>query len=354
MRSSWLLPLFLTLYVLAAPSLAGCDLFGPEDDERPQGRVVFTKFDTTTQMSFVYAMNTDGSDLTQLSFKDEPFVFPGTNDTLPSFGSAYSPRWSSDGKHIAYEASFGFDESHIVLMNADGSEKRNLTPPRGYAIGPEWSPDGRRLLYQQGTYLGAIVAAYVVELGSSNSNCLDLENEACSRVPIPRERIPYKGQSVRLFPSNVRWGPRPGTFYVRGSTSNDPADQDARETYVVDASTGRIIEQVTPNRAFEGLYDISPDGTRSLFAEGDYGENRKIYIAPIERGAAKALTSGPHDSHPEWANDSRHAVYVKAQDGNSSSLHLVDAQTSEAWQASSLLVDSSPADLFIPKAESGR
>ncbi|MBD3399636.1 MAG: hypothetical protein GF399_04825 [Candidatus Coatesbacteria bacterium] len=57
----------------------------------------------------------------------EEFVCPG-----------YWPNWSPDGRTIAYN-----NEGLILLMDADGSNRRELIP----GLYPEWSPDGRLLTY---------------------------------------------------------------------------------------------------------------------------------------------------------------------------------------------------------------
>lgn len=56
------------------------------------------------------------------------------------------PKWSPDGSTIAW-VSGAPGNSHIWIMNSDGSGKRQLTTAAGMQGWPEWSPDGTRLLY---------------------------------------------------------------------------------------------------------------------------------------------------------------------------------------------------------------
>ncbi len=60
---------------------------------------------------------------------------------------AYFPAWSPDGEQIAYVVSAaGIQEEDIYVMNADGSNPRNLTPGTQAAnTHPVWLPDGRIL-----------------------------------------------------------------------------------------------------------------------------------------------------------------------------------------------------------------
>lgn len=81
----------------------------------------------------IWVMNADGSDKRQLT--DDP--------TLQC-----NPYWSPDGTKIVYES----DESgnrEIWVMNADGSNQTQLTTiAPGHARYPSWSPDGVKIVYR--------------------------------------------------------------------------------------------------------------------------------------------------------------------------------------------------------------
>lgn len=69
----------------------------------------------------------------------------GTNQKRLTFYSdeSYSPKWSPDGKSIAWARSNG-----IWLMNADGSQQRELIG--NLAHDPCWSPDSRTIAFARG------------------------------------------------------------------------------------------------------------------------------------------------------------------------------------------------------------
>jgi dipeptidyl aminopeptidase/acylaminoacyl peptidase len=83
----------------------------------------------------IYTMNSDGTGVTNL--------------TNHSFDFAFSPSWSPDGSKIAFDCVKPLGGEDICVMNADGSDVRNLTPenPNGVDGLPDWSPDGTKLVY---------------------------------------------------------------------------------------------------------------------------------------------------------------------------------------------------------------
>ncbi len=61
--------------------------------------------------------------------------------------SATTPRWSPDGKKIAYVTG-----SQIWVMDADGDDKEQVTKISTGAAGPVWSPDRRWIAFTSDVY----------------------------------------------------------------------------------------------------------------------------------------------------------------------------------------------------------
>jgi DNA-binding winged helix-turn-helix (wHTH) protein/Tol biopolymer transport system component len=57
-----------------------------------------------------------------------------------------APRWSPDGRRIAFMATIGLSPA-IYVVGADGSGLRRLTARSIWMGGPEWTPDGAGLIY---------------------------------------------------------------------------------------------------------------------------------------------------------------------------------------------------------------
>ena len=81
----------------------------------------------------IYVMSADGSEEMRL-----------TNDPAPDFFAS----WSPDGRSIAFSSGRDDPESlNIYLMNTDGSGQTRLTNNPAWDWAPSWSPDGRSLAF---------------------------------------------------------------------------------------------------------------------------------------------------------------------------------------------------------------
>ena len=99
----------------------------------------------------IYTMNVDGSDVRKLTSQ---------------VGYDGGPWWSPDGKQIVYRAYHPTDPTELKdykdllaqrivrpskmelwLMNADGTNQRQITRLGGANFGPSWTPDGKRIIF---------------------------------------------------------------------------------------------------------------------------------------------------------------------------------------------------------------
>ena len=135
----------------------------------------------TTTRSDIWTMNLDGSDRRPLVVAPEDQWYPsfspdmrkvlfattappggrrievmdvasGVISTLfdhsaASFDSA--PAWSPDGRQVAFESNLDGD-SEIFVMDADGTNVRQLTHNTLWDEGPAWAPDGTKLAFSSG------------------------------------------------------------------------------------------------------------------------------------------------------------------------------------------------------------
>ncbi|TCS93147.1 TolB family protein [Hazenella coriacea] len=109
-------------------------IINSEPDWSPDGsKIIFHS--NRTDRSHLYVMNANGSNVKQLTglHNDE--------------SSEYSAHFSPNGKKIIFGRA-GHGNADIYIMNADGSSQINLTKDFDQAVAtPIWSPDGKKILY---------------------------------------------------------------------------------------------------------------------------------------------------------------------------------------------------------------
>ena len=94
------------------------------------------------------------------------------------------PDWSRDGKRVVYSSYLGRQWHQLWLMTADGGDPFQLTYGEGDATAPRWSPDGKR------------IAFITNEGGNTGLRIVDVPGGKIERVAIDR-RI-YLGPMGRL------------------------------------------------------------------------------------------------------------------------------------------------------------
>jgi len=97
-------------------------------------RIAFTTPVTPTDRA-IFTMAADGSELVKV------FEVVGAYDSAPN--------WSPDGSQIAFESNQDGD-MEVYVMDADGTDVRQLTQDARHDEGPVWAPDGKRITYTSG------------------------------------------------------------------------------------------------------------------------------------------------------------------------------------------------------------
>ena len=95
----------------------------------------------------------------------------GVKKKLTAQGRNNWPRWSADGRHVAYSSS-----GDLWVMNADGTGKREVTTT-GKDLKPAWSADGKQLVFIR---LQANGSGDLFRLPSSGGAVTRLTNDAAT------------------------------------------------------------------------------------------------------------------------------------------------------------------------------
>src|SRR5437868_5124238 len=183
-----------------------------------------------------------------------------------------APRWSPDGRWLAFLSSREDEHAQVWLLDRSGGEGRKLTSFGGDVEDYVWAPDGKRL------------AAVVGDADTA---------KAKTPAPIVIDRFQFKQEEIGYL------------------------GKERRHLYLVDVETGKG-PILTPGPYDELLPAWSPDGRSLVFvskrrADFDRDNNWDLYVMDAVPGAVpRRLTTfeGPDndpdtESRPAWSPDAR-------------------------------------------------
>ncbi|MEN6310281.1 MAG: S9 family peptidase [Acidobacteriota bacterium] len=242
-----------------------------------------------------------------------------------------SPRWSPDGKLIAF-LSDRDGSSRIWLIDPDGGEAFSAAAVKGGASSPAWSPDGTKIAFlAQGPKPAAEakswkapedIMAYDPDLPGAQISILDVASGSVKAVT----GAPYAVVDFAWSPDGAQ---------IAFATQPSPRIRDMYKTdiAVVDLRTGAVRDLVKRD-GIDTYPRWSPDGRRiAFFSTGGmtgWIGNWYVYIVPAEGGTPRNL-SPKFDEFifaPRWSADGR-AILFQSSKGLENQLYSLSPESGE-------------------------
>jgi len=258
----------------------------------------------------IYVVNLDGTGLTRLT----------------ADAADFSPKFSPDGTKIAY---VNVDKDGIrwavYIMNADGSDKRRLSPAKEVMAkitnlgdgGPVFSPDGERVAATRSINGGGEIIFFPTSGGAEELFSKIIEDAwKRERRPIPTGTPLWADISGPAFSADGRKIAYRVTPNCSGSwlcIAN------------ADGSGARRLTEDGRDRTF------SPDGKKLAFYAWAV-EGRVICVINADGTGRRQLTNGDRDEGPAFSPDGKKIIYesgVSRRSGAGSDIFIMNADGSE-------------------------
>ena len=224
-------------------------------------------------------------------------------------GTDYNPRWSPDGKRIAFrttrgESPAGVDPSNIFVINADGSGERQLTPPTrdlraSGGLFPAWSTRGDAIAFSNGFGINLIRpdGTHLKRLGVAGE---------CST-----------------------WSPDGTQIMFCSNSANRGQSGDNWDVWIMNAD-GSDVRALTNNPGQDYPDAWSPDGKRIAFFSRRASPGGDAFVMNADGSGVHRITHSPGaEAVNAWLPDDRLVVamsppgregppdwYLMSQDGS--------------------------------------
>lgn len=261
--------------------------------------------------------------------------------------SETTPRWSPDGRTLAFLSGRGGKHTQVWLLDRRGGEAVRLTEYKASVADLAWSPDGKKL--------ALVVSDVDPEEAAAGSDDKGKDDAPPKPIVVKRRQFKRDGEGflrdihshVHVFDVQAKtseqvtggpyddgdpaWSPDGRLIAFVSNRTADPDSNQNSDVFVVEPRKDAKPRAVTTSAGADGSPDWSPDGKTIAYVHGGdpadlwYGTNH-VALAPVSDsgkagGAVRPLTAAldRNVNEPRFSSDGRF-VYFQLEDGGNQHL----------------------------------
>lgn len=213
-------------------------------------------------------------------------------------GAEFAPSLSSDGKSLAFSHLSG-GNTDIFTISAAGTDLRRITTGLGDETTPRWSPDGRHI-------------AYLADHDEGRRVMLISPDAGQARV-LAETRVPH----ISRFADGWKLlGAQPWTSDGAGLLFSKPAHDGQLSLWRIEVRTGEQRQLTAPPDECDDVQaSVSPRNFVVAFARRCGGRGQ-LYLLQIATGRTELLLAdGYNNEHPAWSADAGRIVFESERSG---------------------------------------
>jgi TolB protein len=219
----------------------------------------------------------------------------------------YQPDVANDGRSVVFTR---YDGAGMELWRLDlrSGREQQLTQGGAVNVEPRLSPDGRRIVWvsTQDTGHFNLFIADIGRDGLSNPRLL---------IEAHRSEIPRYYYSRYDHAINPSWSPDGTRVFYLGNREVAWGTGDIWSVSVADPTDQRKV--LSEETSWSARPELSPDGSRLLFASYHGRQWRQLWLTTPEGSAPLPLTFGEFDrSGARWSPDSQRIALISNEHGN--------------------------------------
>jgi len=276
--------------------------------------------------------------------------------------SSSHPRWSPDGKYLAFLSARNEGKTQVWLLNLGGGEAEHLADTPQDVEDFAWAPDSRRLVLVLRDPSPEEMEAAKELKDQGDKAAASKEKKTKTRKPWVIERLQFKADEVGFLDrrrthlyvfdlaakvltqvtsgdfddAEPAWSPDGKLLaFSSNRSAPDPDRTYNSDIWVVPADNsdkGAHLTQVTTNPGSDQSPTWSPDGKWIAYVTQldphlfDYATHH-LAVAPVSGGPARVLTQAfdRHVSSPRFSPDGR-SIYFIADDDGTQNLYRIPAE----------------------------